>query len=939
MKFRVLGPLTVLGYNGPVTLGGVKQRAVLGHLLLHTDEVVATSDLLRALWAGAPPPTARKMLQNAVSALRGLLMTEGAGAGTMLLTHAPGYLLRVDGDDLDLTAYRALADRGRSELAAGGWTSAARNLRAALDLWRGMALADLAEAGAHWPELGALARARSATTEDLFEAELACGRHHDVRQDLETLVAREPARERLCGALMLALYRCGRQADALAACRRTGAALRTDLGLEPGRTLRSVERAILDHDPVLDQRDALAILAGESDARRAAPSALAAAASVPSQSRASFLPAPPSPPWPPAPDPGSPHRGGTDSLAPSAPPRAFVPPVTPLPPAAGPFVRPRPPHPPEWQSAGIPCAPAGALTEQRKQLSVLLVRTTLGKGLGGDPEDAARLSGELAVAIREEVERHGGTVSGVLGPVTYALFGAVRTGEDDAARAVRAGLAILDRLRQYGAGGPVPVRGSSAPRVAVVTGDVVVTCAADGTSAIPVVRGTVPKKCVELLETVPPGGIRVCETTRADSERVIEYGPATGPGGACSPLMPRPEHSVSGPDLALVGRDRESEQMAGALGDVVRKQRPYLLTVLGEPGSGKSRLARELVRLARRSAAFTVLTGRASWNDHDRPLALLARTVAASARPDGDPVTGPADPADGLARVVHAHFGTGDHGNWLLDRLHSLLRPDPISPADWPGVAAAWRDLLTGLATERPVLLVLEDLHSAPDAVLDLVDELIATVGPVPLLVAVTARTELLDRRPAWGGGSRDALTLGLDPLDEPATGALLDALLAAHGRDLPAGQRRELLARIGGNPLYAVEYAREITAARRPATAPPDLPRHLRQLVAARLDTLPPGAKSVLLSASALGGVCCADSAAAVGDGDRAEAADWLAYLERRDFLRRSRHGSPTGAPRYAFRHPATREVVDWMMTRTVREDRRRRAAAWTGRAAHTPV
>ena len=921
MEFRVLGPLAVLGDNGPVTLGGVKQRAALGHLLLHTNEVAATSALLRALWTDAPPPTARKMLQNAVSALRGLLVTEGAASGTMLLTHAPGYLLRVDGDDLDLIAYRSLADQGRADLAAGAWESAARSLRAALDLWRGPALADLAEAGAHWPELGALARARSATTEDLFEAELARGHHHDVLQELEAIVAGEPASERLCAQLMLGLYRCGRQVDALEAYRRTRSAFAAELGLEPGRTLRAVERAILDHDPVLDQPDALAIVAGEAEGRRVPAIGGAVGARVQSSA-------------------GVPARGGVATLAPPAPLHTPAPPVlaTPLataPASADPFVRPQSllllggqPLVMHSETAG------GALTEQRKQLSMLLVRTALGKGLGGDPEDAARLSGELAVAIREEVERHGGTVSGVLGPVTYALFGVVRTGEDDAPRAVRAGLAILDRLRQYGAGGPVPVRGSSAPRVAVATGDVVVTCAADGTGAIPVVNGAVPKSCVELLETVPPGGIRVCGTTRAGSERVVDYGPATGPGGACEPLGVRPEHSASGPVVPLVGRDREIEQLEGVLGDVVRKQRPYLLTVLGEPGSGKSRLACELVRLARRSATdFGVLTGRASWSDRDRPLALLEGTVAAAACPGGDLAE------DGLARAVHALFGTGDHGTWLLERLRPLLRSAPVPPADWPAVAAAWRSLLTGLATERPLLLVLEDLHTAPDAVLDLVADLAGTAGPVPLLVAVTARPELLDRRPTWGGGRRDALTLGLDPLDEPSAAALLDALLVAHGRGLPAGPRRDLLARVGGNPLYAVEYAREITASPQPAAAPAELPRHLRQIVAARLDTLPPSAKSVLVSASALGGVCCADSVAVVGDGDRTEAADWLSYLEKRDFLRRSRHGSPTGAPRYAFRHPATREVVDSLVPRTVREDRRRRAAAWTDRAAHFPA
>ncbi|WP_228034336.1 ATP-binding protein, partial [Streptomyces spongiae] len=589
------------------------------------------------------------------------------------------------------------------------------------------------------------------------------------------------------------------------------------------------------------------------------------------------------------------------------------------------------PAPSTAASPSYPAAPAGALTEQRKQLSMLLVRTTLGKGLGGDPEDAARLSGDLAAAIRDEVARHGGKVSGVLGPVTFALFGVVRTREDDAERAVRAGLAILRRLRQYGGGGPVPVHGRSAPRVAVATGEVVVTCAADGTGAVPVVNGAVPKSCTDLLQTVPPGGIRVCATTRAGSERALAYGPA-GPDGACEPLGPRPADAGAPPPL--VGRDRETEQLRGVLDDVVRKQRPCLVTVLGEPGAGKTRLGDELSRLARRSPhGYGVVTGHSSWYDCERPLALLERTLAAATRTHRDEDE---SDRDALTRTVHALCGTGDRGAWLIDRLAPLLRTEPPAPAEWPGLATAWRLLLTGLAAERPLLLLLEDVHRAPDPVLDLITELADAAGPVPLLVAVSARPELLDRRPTWGGGRRDGLTLTLDPLDGTSTAALLDALLAPTGRDLTVDLRRDLLARIGGNPLYALEYARELISVPldRPA-GPPQLPRHVRQVIASHLDTLPPVAKAVLVDASALGGVCCADGVSAVGGLDCAEAAYWLDHLERRDFLRRSRHPSATGALRYAFRHPATREVVDELVPPTVRENRRSRAEAWAEQTA----
>ncbi|WP_285742130.1 BTAD domain-containing putative transcriptional regulator [Lentzea sp. NBRC 105346] len=236
-----------------VALGSPKQRATLGFLLLHANTVVPTSKLLKALWGEEAPPTARKMLQNAVCGIRAILADErnDAEAPAALLTHAPGYLLRIDTNSIDLFRFQALAEDGRADLAAGSWESAARKLREALSLWRGPALADLVEAGIAWPELTAVQNGRIAALEDLVEAELACGRHHEAVAELEAMVAAEPLRERLCGQLMRALYRDGRQAEAVSVYRRTRTLLRERLGIEPGHELRDLHRAILDHDPAL----------------------------------------------------------------------------------------------------------------------------------------------------------------------------------------------------------------------------------------------------------------------------------------------------------------------------------------------------------------------------------------------------------------------------------------------------------------------------------------------------------------------------------------------------------------------------------------------------------------------------------------------------------------------------------------------------------------
>lgn len=244
MKFFVLGSLEVTGGAVPVDLGGVKQRSVLGYLLLHANEVVPGSRMRAALWDGQPPSTARKMVQNAVSAIRRVL---AADTTVELVTHAPGYQLRVAQDDIDMYRFRQLVHKGRAAVSAGAPARGAHLLREALHLWRGRALADLVEAGTAWSELSAVEDERLTALEDCFDAELRCGRHREITPELEVLTAAEPLRERLCMQFMLALYRSGRQVDALNVYRRTRGALVDGLGIEPGPDLQALQHRILDH--------------------------------------------------------------------------------------------------------------------------------------------------------------------------------------------------------------------------------------------------------------------------------------------------------------------------------------------------------------------------------------------------------------------------------------------------------------------------------------------------------------------------------------------------------------------------------------------------------------------------------------------------------------------------------------------------------------------
>ncbi|MCE6998112.1 hypothetical protein LZG04_25430 [Saccharothrix sp. S26] len=233
----------------PISLGGIKQRATLGFLLLRANQVVPTSQLLSALWPGEDPPaSARKMLQNAVWSLRAAMSATDGPDAARLSTQAPGYVLQVDPSRVDLFRFHELAERGRAE---GQPEIRAKLLRQALGTWRGTALADLVETGICWPELTVVENARLDAMEDYFDAELACGRHQSVLGELEAMVEAERLRERSCGQLMLALYRCGRHADALAVYSRLRASLVDDLGLEPGPALQKLQHAILTHDPSL----------------------------------------------------------------------------------------------------------------------------------------------------------------------------------------------------------------------------------------------------------------------------------------------------------------------------------------------------------------------------------------------------------------------------------------------------------------------------------------------------------------------------------------------------------------------------------------------------------------------------------------------------------------------------------------------------------------
>ncbi|WP_432113029.1 BTAD domain-containing putative transcriptional regulator [Streptomyces sp. S1] len=813
MQFRVLGPMEVVDDGRTVGLGGTKQRATLGFLLLNANKAVATSRLLNALWGvDEAPMTARKILQNAVYGLRGALSAaDGAGAdGTALLTRPPGYMMRVDPEKVDLHRFHAWVGRGREALARSRPEAAAPLLRDALALWRGPALADLVESGVQWPELVALQNTRLNVMEEYFEAQLACGRHHEILTELEALVRAEPLRERSCGQWMLALYRCGRQADALAEYSRLRAVLVENLGLEPGRGLQLLQHSILAQDPALTlprvratedgdgpgtvvvERVGL-VRAADTAGSRTDADGLRAGAPAPSAADAAPVPGPsgigPSSTNPSGTSPSasvssdaSPSGIGPSSTNPSgtSPSASVSSDASPsVPGLSGPG--PSAPAP-----APVPVRPQAST--HRRQVSVVCLRTRLAPSLGdgADQELDALLDG-AALLVREQVERFGGRVTASIGSVSLALFGLDgpenpdgddRDDRDDATRAVLSALAVRDVLDV--SGGPGSGAAQSAVAAAVTRGEVLLR-RRPGQEG-PTVVGAVLDESQALLGAVPEGEVRVSDTVRRASDHAVVYRSCDGAAGGWQALGAR------GADAPGTEQALELDILKGLAQRTWRRSVPHLVTVLGEAGTGKSRLLGELARWSDElPSAPMVLTAR-PLRGEESPLALAGRILSAycGIRP-GDEERAV---FSALEREVRAVYPSGRAADVPLQRLRPLVAS---SGADvhfgdlCPGeVLEAWREFLQDAAQRRPVALCLDDLHRLPDMALDAVEELAESAGAVPLFVVACAGQELLARRPSWAGGKSHTTTVTLDR-PEPVTQEQLVEFLLSASRNEPA--------------------------------------------------------------------------------------------------------------------------------------------------------
>jgi len=582
--------------------------------------------------------------------------------------------------------------------------------------------------------------------------------------------------------------------------------------------------------------------------------------------------------------------------------------------------------------------------EERKVVTVLfadLVGFT-SRAEQMDPEDVRAVLAPFHAQLRAELERFGGTVEKFIGDAVMALFGAPVGHEDDPERAVRAALAIRDWVRE---------EERIQVRLAVNTGEALVTLAARPAQGEGMAAGDVVNTAARLQAAAPVNGVLVGERTFRATRAVIEYQPA-GPVVAKGKREPVPAWEAVaalarlGVDVAheaktaLVGRERELEGLRGALARVREERTPQLVTLVGTPGIGKSRLVYELRQIVEAEPELIAWRqGRSLPYGEGVNFWALAEIVKAQA---GILDTDTAEQAGAkLTQMAAGVMGDAAGAEWVARHLSPLagLGGDSGGPSggDRDGeVFAAWRQFIEALAEARPLVLVFEDLHWADDGLLDFADYLADWAGGVPLLIIGTARPELLMRRPGWGGGKPNSLTLSLGPLPEQDTARLIGLL---NGRALiEAGQQAVLLAHAGGNPLFAEQYMQMLADQRAADGLAPQLPvpESVQAIIGARLDLLAPAEKRLLHDAAVIGKVFWSGAAAALaGTTGHAEFGpagleEGLHRLERKQYLRRERASSVTGETQYAFVHVLVRDVAYGQIPRAARAVKHARAAGW---------
>jgi DNA-binding SARP family transcriptional activator len=726
MEFRILGPLEVVEDDRPVRLDRRRLRALLAYLLLHANRPVSADQLIDEVWGPEPPKTAAASLQNYVSRLRKAIGSD------LIVSQAPGYLLRVDPERFDLARFERLVAEARR---AAEPRERAEKLRTALSLWRGPALEDLAFESFAQTEIARLEEARLEALEERLDADLALGRAGDLIIELERLVARYPLRERFRVQLMLALYRAGRQADALVAYQDARRMLLDELGLEPSEELRNLEQAILRQDP---------LVADIEDART--------------------------------------ERGA-----------------------------------------------------DRRTVTVLFCDLVDSTGLAArlDPEAYRVIMERYFAAVRAPIERHGGTVEKFIGDAVMAVFGVPELHEDDALRAVRAAVevrSVLEELAELAAAEwDVPLAG----RIGLASGEVhVISASRDDLR----VSGAPASAAAKLEQRASPGEVLLGNDTYRLVRDAVRADQVELPGGLQAwhlvELVPDAPPYTRRLDAELIGREAELQRLRGAYANACADRHCRVVTIVGEAGIGKTRLAREFVTPLRERAQ--VLIGRCvSYGEGATylPIAEIVQQAAAEHSLAGirELLQGQED-ADSVAQRVAELVGVAES-------------PSGPGEAFW-----AVRRLIESIARKGPVVVGLDDIHWAEPTLLDLV-EYLGEWAEGPILVVCLARGDLLDARPDWGGPTSTGFLVKLEPLPEEALGVFLEQLA---GSQVDPQVQERIIEQSGGNPLFAEQLLALVQEA--PELALDKTPATVEALLASRLDRLDPRELGVMRRAAVIG-------------------------------------------------------------------------------------
>jgi class 3 adenylate cyclase/tetratricopeptide (TPR) repeat protein len=545
-----------------------------------------------------------------------------------------------------------------------------------------------------------------------------------------------------------------------------------------------------------------------------------------------------------------------------------------------------------------------------------------------DPEDVRRTLVPFHSRVKEDLEIYGGTVDKFIGDAVMGVFGAPVAHEDDPVRAVRAALRILESIGELRRHDP-----GIAVRVAVNTGEAVVAFGA-GPQVGEAVAGDVVNTASRMQSLAPPDSVVIGETTLRAVRGLFdtEPQPPAMVKGKSEPLSvwrvlgERIEPSADVAPTIFVGRELELDQLLGAYDVAVERSSIQLVTLIGEPGIGKTRLIEEFRR--RLGDRGTWLSGRCMpYGEMTAfaPVADIVREAAGIQR--AEDVT---RVAGKLRSLVERNEPEPTEREWLVSRLEPVLGVevgDDRATIPAREMADAWARVARSAGGGRPLVLEIEDLHWAEPVLLEVVERLTYELARDRVLLLCSARPELLERAASWGGGT-NSTSIGLTALTDVETSELLTTLLSQVV--LAGPQRASLLERAGGNPLYALEFARMLGERRRHDSLEISMPHSVQAVIAARLDAIPPGLRSLVHDASILGARFWPGALVALGDRSESDVHDGVQALVHRGLAEPADVSSFDDQREYGFTHALVREVAYGRIPRADRARLHRVAGTW---------